>query len=189
MTEEDHIERDRVDAEEEFNRLVKAWFTLQFNWIAEFPEHEFSASDPPLQDLLTLDVGIIYRRLMSEDPDGDKYGLFPEMARSSFGQIGALNAESFCERSISAANIICTPGNTTLGDDMIDMMVTLRMNKDFMEYMASQHMTEMLQEFDASFNPTPNTVTVDNTAEEEEVQPELDLPDALPPFGMAMSDE
>jgi hypothetical protein len=57
------------------------------------------------------------------------------MASSSSGQIGYLPAESFNERMISAANDIVTEGNTLLDDEEIEMLVLLRMNSDFMEFM------------------------------------------------------
>jgi hypothetical protein len=124
-------------------------------------------------------VGKVYRSIRSQDKDGT-YGLLPEMARSSFGQIGALNAESYCERCISSANITCTPGNTAMAHDLIDMcnmLVTLRMNEEFMELMASKHMVEMLKEYDASFNPSPHVVDciVIGQQEDDENEEELRL--------------
>lgn len=42
------------------------------------------------------------------------FGYLPVMARSSRCNIGALAAESFCERVISARNIVKTDGNALL---------------------------------------------------------------------------
>ena len=44
------------------------------------------------------------------------YGYIPLMASSSPYQIGALNAESFCERVLRCAAHVPTDGNTLLGD-------------------------------------------------------------------------
>ena len=57
------------------------------------------------------------------------------MASSSKGQLGALNnAESFCERCLSCANMIVTYDNPLLYDEELTMLVILRMNSHFMEF-------------------------------------------------------
>ena len=64
------------------------------------------------------------------------------MASCSNGQIGALNAESFCERVISAANLVVSDGNTLLSDKHVTMLTVLRMSRDFMEYMRANYNSE-----------------------------------------------
>jgi hypothetical protein len=60
-----------------------------------------------------------------EDPDTKvketkkKYGLLPMMAHSSVGQIGALNASSFCERINSCAKDVVSDLHTCLSDESI----------------------------------------------------------------------
>jgi len=44
-------------------------------------------------------------------------------------------ARSFCERINSCANQIVTAGNTSLGDNLVDKAVVLRMNKNFKKFM------------------------------------------------------
>ena len=61
------------------------------------------------------------------------------MASCSRGQLGALNAESFCERALSCANLVVTDGNTLLGDEEVEMLVILRMNRKFMEFMRTNY--------------------------------------------------
>ena len=63
-------------------------------------------------------------------------GPLPAMARR---YVGANLAESFCERIISCANQVMTKGNTLLDDDELQMIVMLRMNRPFMEYMRREH--------------------------------------------------
>ena len=53
------------------------------------------------------------------------------MASSLGGQIGALDAESFCERILSEANDVCHEKNTLLDTEIINMLVVLRMNREF----------------------------------------------------------
>ena len=47
------------------------------------------------------------------------YGYIPLMASSSYGQIGALNAESFCECMFSCADDVMDSGNTLLGPEYL----------------------------------------------------------------------
>jgi len=85
-------------------------------------------------DLLMLNVGQIYKELSKDS----KFGYLPLMAQASKGQIGTLNAESFCERGLLAGNLIMTDGNTFLSNDEAEYLAVLRMNEDFMDYMRSR---------------------------------------------------
>ena len=88
-----------------------------------------------VSDLMTLPMGKLYKD-MSKNP---KFGFLPRMAQASKGQIGALNAESFCERCcLSCANTVMTDGNTLLSNEEVEMLTVLRMNEDFMEYMRAR---------------------------------------------------
>ena len=66
------------------------------------------------------------------------FSLAKLMASCSKGQIGALNAESFCERVLSQSNLVMTDGNTLLSDEEIEMVVILRVNREVMEFMREQ---------------------------------------------------
>ena len=106
-----------------------------------------------LDDLIDLDIGRLYEKIITVvDPDRQKYGFLPLMAGCCDGQIGALNAESFAERVISGANLVMTNGNTLLGDQMLEMLVVLRMNREFMEFMRREYAEEM--KMTAPFNMT-----------------------------------
>ena len=48
-----------------------------------------------------------------------------------------MNAESFAERVNSAAKLLVDDKNTSLADPLINMLVVLRMNRSFMEFMRS----------------------------------------------------
>ena len=54
-------------------------------------------------------------------------------------RIGAGNAESFSERTLSVANQVVAEGNTLLADAEVEMVAVLRMNKWFMEFMRKHH--------------------------------------------------
>ena len=84
-----------------------------------------------------LDKEPLYRKIMETDEGGHLYKLIPLMATASYGQIGALNAESYCERVLSCANDVLTKGmNTVLKDEELELLVILRMNRDFMKFIA-----------------------------------------------------
>ena len=151
-SEEDLALEDAAAAEKEFKKVFANWFGLVIDWKAEFPEKKLKGVDL-LDDLIDLDIGRLYEKIITVvDPDRQKYGFLPLMAGCCDGQIGALNAESFAERVISGANLVMTNGNTLLGDQMLEMLVVLRMNREFMEFMRREYAEEM--KMTAPFNMT-----------------------------------
>ena len=78
-----------------------------------------------------LDVGPVYKKMESQP----EFGLLPIMARSSRASIAALPAESFCERVISAGNLVLTKENLRLDPTRTEKMTILRINRKFMAYM------------------------------------------------------
>jgi len=95
-----------------------------------------------------IDIGIVYKWISEvKDPSQSLFGLIPLMASCSVGQLGALNAESFCERMLSCANLVMTDGNTLLSDDELEMLVILRMNRNFMEFMHKNYSHLALENF------------------------------------------
>jgi len=92
--------------------------------------------DMTWKDLWKADMGVVMRDyFFKDDVDGSKYGHLPKMAVASKGMMGSLMASSFCERINSCTNLVCSKNNSLLSDDEIDMVVTLRMNRDFMKHM------------------------------------------------------
>eukprot|EP00966_Prymnesium_polylepis_P232265 5372460-Prymnesium_polylepis.1 len=68
-------------------------------------------------------------------------------AAQTMGQIGALNAESFCKRVLSCANMVITDGNTVLNDPETIKLTILRMNREFMEFMRATYNAQARQKF------------------------------------------
>ncbi len=103
-------------------------------------DEKVTLRDPSAPDmfdeLMGIDVSTLYKGL---DEGGIQYGYLPAMTSCSKGQIGASNAESFCERCLSCANMVVTDGNTLLQDDEVKMLVILRMNVHFMEFMRDKY--------------------------------------------------
>ena len=88
---------------------------------------------------MNLPMGQLYEKMIGSDEGGKLYGHIPLMASSSPYQIGALNAESFCERVLRCAGHIMTEGNTLLGDEKLEKLVILLMNRTFMEFMRKHY--------------------------------------------------
>ena len=84
-------------------------------------------------------MGKLYLKIEASDPERKVYGYLPLLASCCYGQIGALNAESFCERSLRCAGHVLTEGNSLLDSKELEMLVILRMNRDFMEFMREHY--------------------------------------------------
>ena len=67
-----------------------------------------------------------------------KFGYLPEMCTKSPVQLGALTSDSFSERMISSTNVLVDTHHVNFGDDVIDKLIVLRMNKKFMGVMRSK---------------------------------------------------
>ena len=52
---------------------------------------------------------------------------------------GAMNAESFCERTLSCASLIVTDLHTNLSCEEVRILTMLRMNVSLMEYMRGEY--------------------------------------------------
>ena len=73
-----------------------------------------------------------------------KFGYLPMMAVAT---LGALNAESFCERVLSCVKLVVSDLHVRLKAEKIRMLVMLRMNREFMEYMRATYPDTPLSEF------------------------------------------
>ena len=141
----------------EFKKAFKRWRKMNVDWRAKFPTYLGSLGRDKqvdlLNDLLPLPIGKLYKEL-EDDP---QYGLLPRLASCSRAQLGNLNAESFCERCLSVGNHILTEGNTLLGHEELEMLIVLRMNQSFMQYMREKCGREVSKQI---FNQT--VVTTDD---------------------------
>ena len=124
---------------------------------------------------MELDMGMLYRKIMKSDPERKVYGLIPLMASCSYASLGALNAESFCERVLSAANLVVTDGNTLLAPEEVEMLSVLRMNRGYMENSRSKYAEEAKQQF--------KMTVVEEHEQEHEQEAE-----AAPPSSAAVQD-
>ena len=73
------------------------------------------------------------KMLMKHIGETHHYGFVLLMIKSSRGQLGALNAESFSERTNHASRIVIDEDNTRMGHGTLNKLLTMRMNRTFMK--------------------------------------------------------
>jgi hypothetical protein len=73
-----------------------------------------------------------------------KFGYLPMMSVST---LGVLNTESFCECVLSCLKLVVSDLHVRLKTEEIGMIVILRMNREFMEYMRTSYPDTPLSEF------------------------------------------
>jgi hypothetical protein len=64
--------------------------------------------------------------------------------------LGTLNTESFCESVLSCVKLVVSDLHVSLKTDEIQILVILRMNHEFMEYMRASYPDTPLSEFKAA---------------------------------------
>mmetsp|Transcript_42101 Transcript_42101/g.98103 ORF Transcript_42101/g.98103 Transcript_42101/m.98103 type:complete len:192 (+) Transcript_42101:233-808(+) len=101
-----------------------------------------------LEDLVDADMLAMFNSIVQAEKHRPKklFGLLPLLASC---HLGALNAESFCERVISCANNVVTKLHTRLSPELIEKIVVLRMNRHFMDYIRQRFGRELVSELGA----------------------------------------
>jgi hypothetical protein len=97
-----------------------------------------------------------------------KFGYLPMMAVAT---LGALDAESFCECVLSCVKLVVSDLHVRLKPSKIRMLVMVRMNRGFMEYMRKTYPNTPLSEFravDAYVLTHGRDALVDNEEEEKD---------------------
>ena len=93
--------------------------------------------------MLNIDLGVIFKWFIKQDPDQEKYGYLPQMATHSYLGCGSLQSSSFSERVNSAANLVLTKGNTLLSDEETNMCAVLHINKPFIDFCRESYLDEI----------------------------------------------
>ena len=127
---------------EEFDSVYKRYKNAckALSWKELFPNLPWAKTGFEFPfSLWDVDMGCVMKKLIKQDPHKKQFGHLPMMAVASRGSIGGFLASSFCERINSCANLILTDGNSLLSPDEINMLVTLRMNRKFMQFMRQNH--------------------------------------------------
>ena len=131
-------------------KVLKNFRKVVIDWRKEYSDKGLTPRPADLdvfKDLMCLNPGKIYKNLELSDPERKQYGLIPQMAAGSKGCISFLPAASFCERVNSAAKDVMTDAHLLMNDDALEMMVVLRINREFMEYMRKKHNNLTRQQF------------------------------------------
>ena len=129
--------RDAEDGLAEYKKVIRKWVHWKAPWrevykTTKFPEN---AAVDPFDDLMNLDIKPMMDFIEKYNSDNSEiFGYLPLMCRNSKCQLGALNSEGFAERMNSAANLLVTKNRMLLGDEMIEQLVVLRINRNFMEF-------------------------------------------------------
>ena len=138
-------------AKAEAERVLKNWKKYPVDWRDLFPSLKEKKKEGEsldlTEDLMRLDIGNLYKSVQQVDAGRQLLGFIPAMASCSTGQLGALSAESYCERILSCANNVIMKGNTLLSDEELEMIVVLRMNKEFMQFMREHYSAEAKELF------------------------------------------
>ncbi len=95
-----------------------------------------------MDDLLEADMLKVYSQVLAEEEALVKAGgqaQFGYLSRMVLSNIGVMNAESYCERTLSCAGLIVTDLHTNLSREEVRMLRMLRMNVSLMEYMRGEH--------------------------------------------------
>jgi len=109
------------------------------HWNAEFPKAKLKG----VGLLNDIDVGRLYDKITTKvDPDRSRFPglvsilswLAAAMSRSAHSTPRA----SPSAPAISGLNLVMMNGSTLLGDEMLEMLVVLQMNREFMEFMRNE---------------------------------------------------
>ena len=112
-----------------------------------------------IDDFLKLDMKPLYEEINRLNNAKEKcFGYIPLMMCSSRCQLGALNAESFCERVFAAANKVVRKESQSHDPDFVDKLVTLRMNKPWMDWLHSRKLSGMTISMENSLNDSSNNI-------------------------------
>ena len=123
--------------------------------VPALPTVTVGLNESPLQydlmtDLLDTNMFKVYSDMLRSETlriqqrKPAKFGYLPMMV---VAVLGDLNAESFCECVLSCVKLVVSDLHVSLKADEIRMLVMLRMNHEFMEYMRASYPDTPLSEF------------------------------------------
>ena len=95
--------------------------------------------------LWSVNTKILLDHMTEVSGEERRFGCLLETCSNSPVQLGALTSESFSERMMSAANLLVHTHRLRFGDDMIDKLIALRMNKKFMDKICSKNVFSTIQ--------------------------------------------
>ena len=124
-----------LQLQSEFQELWPRWKkqSKRLNYSELFPKLKIPAGTKlrdlePINHLLPMNIG----SLLETMDDENCFGFLPKMG---LARLGNNLASSFVERMNSAAKLCMTEGRTLLSEHHLEMIVLLRINKEFMYFM------------------------------------------------------
>ena len=101
-----------------------------------------------VHNLLRLDMKPLMDKIaLYNQKNGNCFGYLPLMACSSECQLSALNSQSFSERVNSGANLVVNKLALKTDPEFVDMLVTLRANEPFMNFIKENKYKDYLNHF------------------------------------------
>ena len=114
---DDFLNETSINGKTEFDNAIKLWIRYMPDWKTLYPLKELGDKT----SIVVTDLDRVDMKVLMEDIDrNNHYGLLPFTMKSSRGQLGALNAESYSERINSASKIVMDEGNYRMGYDMLN---------------------------------------------------------------------
>ena len=140
LTEEDRVELDTAAATKEYDDIIYEYAQWKFPWREVYDKKEIEEMGcQPGEKLDTIDhlINVDVEKMMkavqklSTEKRKGKYDLLINMCKNSRCQLGALASQSFAERMNSVGNLLVTDKRTKLGKELLNKLVVLHMNRDF----------------------------------------------------------
>ena len=153
MTEKQLWDKDVEIGKEEFDAVFENWTNFPRKWKKLHPKelHDVKKVDP-VEHLMNLDAKVWLAAAETINKKNGCFGLLPDMWKCLPCQLGALWSQSFVERMNSAGNLLVTKDKMNLGDDLIEKLVVLRMNKEFMKFMRTERPSLIVNQLKPSKN-------------------------------------
>ena len=98
-----------------------------------------------VEDLMNLDMGVLYTHLEKMDTGRQLYGWIPSMACNSYWPARGSERRELLRARAQLREQRGDHGNTLLSDEEVEMLVILRMNRDFMSFMREHYGAEAKQ--------------------------------------------
>ena len=143
-------------ADIEFEKVASNWIEFKPKCKKMFTKKELNLHNNErlclCNNLWGVNMKVLVDKMIEESGSERKFGCLPEMCTKSPVQLGALTSESFSERMISNDNLLVDPHPLKFGDDMIDKLVVLRVNKTFNDKLRNDkaHSTMNFEKMDST---------------------------------------
>ena len=92
-----------------------------------------------------INMKVVLAHVAKVSASEQKFECLPQMGTKSPLQLGDLTSESFLERMASCDNLLADGHRLKFGDEMIDNLIVLRMNKKFMDRIRSKNAISTMQ--------------------------------------------